>query len=94
MKEKKDMYSSTFKRVARHERFEEKNSVKGSISPDIGRYQPKYEVIHKKTGGGTLDYEKCRTNDYQFEEKFNYLDSRLGSDHKWIPKEKGCNRNE
>ena len=84
--------------------------MKGSISPDIGRYYPQYEVIHKKHGW-VLDYEKSRMDDYSFEKKFKYLDSRLGCEkkwepglnhncrktdcyHKWIAKKKGCMKHE
>ena len=63
--------------MTRSDRFEEKNRVKGSISPDIGRYYPNFGVIHKKNPGA-IDYQKCRANDYSFDEKFNYTDSRLG----------------
>ena len=34
--------SHTFRSVGRNERFEDKNSLKGSISPDVGRYDPKF----------------------------------------------------
>lgn len=105
-KQIRNKQSSTFKSVPRSERFEEKNRIKGSISPDVGRYHPSYEVIHKKQPGA-LDYEKFRNNEYEFDIKFNYLDSRLGCDkqwesglnhnckktdcyHKWISKKKGC----
>ena len=71
--------SSTFKSVPRSARFQEKNRVKASISPDVGRYQPKFEVIQKKNAWA-LDYKNCRANDYQFEIKFDYEDSRLGGE--------------
>ena len=94
--------------MSREERFEEKNRLAASISPDIGRYQPKYEVIHKNNNWA-IDYKKNRQDDYQFELKFEYDDSRLGCEKqweaglthsckktdcykKWISKKRGCSK--